>query len=150
MAHGPLTQNQKLEAAARLKAIIESGETFDPRDADAVAELLAAIPRSGPSFRWHKEVDGERTEGAIGSRATRCGAWLVDRWGNAFDIRHIASTEDQTERNIGCERYGGAGGWIGATCAAGACSTLRSVRFATRPGSMRGTEPAKEWRRFCA
>ncbi len=94
MAHGPLTQNQKLEAAARLKAIIESGETFDPRDADAVAELLAAIPRSGPSFRWHKEVDGERTEGAIGSRATRCGAWLVDRWGTSFDIRHIASAED--------------------------------------------------------
>ncbi len=93
MARDSPTQNQKLEAAARLKAIIESPGFFDRRDADAVAELLAAMPRSGPSFRWHKEVDGERTEGAIGSRETRCGAWLVERWGSSFDIRHIASAE---------------------------------------------------------
>jgi hypothetical protein len=93
LPHEPLTQNRKLEAAARLKAIIESPGPFDPRNADAVAELLAPLPRSGPSFRWHREVDGERTEGALGSRETRCGAWLVERWGSWFDVRHIASAE---------------------------------------------------------
>ena len=93
MPHEPITQSRKLEAAARLKAIIESQGPFDARDADAVAELLASLPRSGPSFRWHREKDGERTEGALGSRETRCGAWLVERWGSWFDVRHIASAE---------------------------------------------------------
>ncbi len=95
MARDSPTQNQKLEAAARLKAIIDGPASFDPRDADAVAELLRAMPRSRPSFRWQREVDGERTEGGIGVRETRCGMWVVERWGSAFDIRHIASADDE-------------------------------------------------------
>ena len=93
MSEGP-SPHQRLEAAAHLKAIVEAPGGFDPRHADAVAALLAELPRSFGSVTWSRtDDDGERTEGGIGNRELRCGAWIVEKTALAtvFTFRHVGA-----------------------------------------------------------
>lgn len=100
MSEGP-SPHQRLEAAAHLKAIAESPGDFDPRHADAVASLLADLPPTFVSFTWSRTDDeGERTEGGIGNRELRCGAWIVERLPEpaAFAFRHVAAENGSSYR----------------------------------------------------
>jgi hypothetical protein len=93
MSEGP-SPHQRLEAAAHLKAIVESPGAFDPRHADAVATLLADLRPTFVSYTWqHTDDEGERTEGGIGNHELRCGAWVVEKTAVAttFTFRHVAA-----------------------------------------------------------
>ena len=100
MSEGP-SPHQRLEAAAHLKAIVDAPGDFDPRHAEAVARLLAALPQTYVSVTWNRtDGEGERTEGGLGSHELRCGAWIVERHAGpvGFVFRHVAAESDASYR----------------------------------------------------
>jgi hypothetical protein len=99
MSEGP-SPHQRLEAAAHFKAIVESPGDFDPRQAEAVATLLAGLRPTFVSYAWqHTDDEGERTEGGMGNHELRCGAWIVEKTAleTILTFRHVAADTTQSE-----------------------------------------------------
>lgn len=109
MSGGP-SPHQRLEAAAHLKAIVESAGDFDPRRADAVASLLADLPRTFGSVTWTRtDGDGDRSGGGIGNRELRCGAWIVERLPGpaAFAFHHAGADTKESGSSYRLSRKNG-------------------------------------------
>ncbi len=118
MADEPITQQERLAAAARIKAIGDGPDRFDARDADALHALLRDMPiegstlslgitTSGPGASGvaagvgKVDLEGERKSRrwSVGEREFRCGAYVVSRQAShTYDIRHVAEV-DANERD---------------------------------------------------
>lgn len=106
MSEGP-SPHQRLEAAAHLKAIVEAPGDFDPSHAEAVATLLMDLPQTYISVTWNRtDSEGEQTEGGIGNRELRCGAWIVfrDPGTAAFTFRHVAGEPGSSSYRLSKKR----------------------------------------------
>ena len=104
-----MDQATRLVVAAHIKAIADSGDTFDASHAEEIDRLLQDLvaPRAvlqlksvtqGRSQKGHAagvgdvELPGERRSRSVsfGERELRCGAYVVTRSGPAaFEIRHV-------------------------------------------------------------
>lgn len=108
-----LPQYVRLEAAAHIKAIEDSGDRFSARDAEALADLLQDMPMAGIGMEMEIKSKGPKIEGSaaghgkisvegeekqrkwsIGEKEFRCGSYVVRRGGKAiFDIRHVGNVD---------------------------------------------------------
>lgn len=118
MPSAPITPNDRLIAATRIKAIQDSGARFSAADAEALHALLHDMPMQKWGASLSVTTSGPKTSGAAagvgnvdlpGEEQTRkwgteeiefrCGAYVVSRTGKAsYDIRHVGDV-DADERD---------------------------------------------------
>lgn len=112
-------QTLRLRAAALIKQIADSEETFENAWGDALADLLRPMPFQKSSMKVSYLKSGSSVEGeaagvgntafrqedthkswSTGERSFRCGAYVVEKLDDAeFEIRHVA--EIHAEMNAG-------------------------------------------------
>lgn len=109
-----ITQDMRLMAAARIKAIGDSGnDCFNADDAQTLDNLLHSMPRQRASFSMKGMFQGPSTKAnaagvgnvniagqekkfslAVGEAEFRCGAYIVTREGDhCYDIRHVGDVD---------------------------------------------------------
>jgi|GEM_PF-2751950 len=128
---GSLSQTDRLTAAARIKAISDSGDYFDAADADALHALLYDLPEQGSAFSLALNRSGPKTRGAaagvgnveiggkdkvskwsVGEREFRCGAYVVTRDGKAtYEIRHVGEVDADSKDGFVMKLEYGLSGW---------------------------------------
>lgn len=131
MQDAPISQADRLQAAARIKAIGDHDGPFAAADAEALHALLHDLPEQGSSASVTFKRPGPKTRGAaagvgnveiggdkkiskwaVGEKDFRCGAYVVTRDGEAvYLIRHVGEVdaEDKDGHLMKLER--GLTGW---------------------------------------
>lgn len=114
-----LSQDHRLMVAARIKAIADSGETFDSRLADEIADLLRGVPIARFSLRLWGTSSGQDSSGhaagigdvsvpdgeqafsySINDPNVRCGAYVIRKYGDrVFQIRHVMEVVAEEQEN---------------------------------------------------
>ena len=112
-------QTLRLRAAALIKQVADSEDTFENAWADELAELLRPMPFQKSSMKVSFMKSGSSVEGeaagvgntafqeedthktwSTGERSFRCGAYVVEKLDDTeFEIRHVA--EIHAEMNAG-------------------------------------------------
>ncbi|MES2497757.1 MAG: hypothetical protein V4618_16700 [Pseudomonadota bacterium] len=131
MQQAPISQADRLAAAARIKAIGEGNGPFSAHDADALHALLHDLPeqgstasftfkRSGPKTRGaaagvgNVDIDGREkvSKWAVGEKEFRCGAYVVTRDGKAlYLIRHVGEVDADYQDGYLVKLERGLTGW---------------------------------------
>lgn len=132
MQQAPISQTDRLQAAARIKAIGEGDDSFAAADAEALHALLHDLPEEGATASFTLERSGPKTRGAaagvgnveikgddkiskwaVGEKEFRCGAYVVTRSGEAcYFVRHVGEVDaDHKDGFVMKLERGLGGGW---------------------------------------